>query len=304
MDLVVGHGLVLTTAEMVIWEPDPVVSTAPPDEILRRLDVLINLVDPLIPPDGLAEIIPHTAGIANAGSSGIVNMNGVSQSAMPRLSRLCGGLTRSASEAIDQAVAGLVGLGPGLTPSGDDLLGGMLVALRAMQNTASLFSVDALAGCPALGGSDAAKVAIEWCVGGLVHKESVWKASKSIQANPVILAVLIGDREAKVKQRTQRKIVHDLRKVLRDSKYRWTQSEGLWLNALRWAAVWEEFDGHGLKAIKSQDPLFAGLKRSKDISAVCSPFNAPFGVSFPRGRERRPEYVTLPRGHRVAPTQR
>ena len=146
-DLVVGHELVLTTSETVTWEPEPVVSTAPPDEILRRLDVLINLVDPLIPSDGLAEIIPLTAGIANAGSSGVVNMNAVAAMAMPRLSRLCGGLTRSASEAIDQGVTGLVGLGPGLTPSGDDLLGGMLVVLRAMQNTASLYSVDALADC-------------------------------------------------------------------------------------------------------------------------------------------------------------
>ena len=147
VDLVVGHELVLTTAETVIWEPDPVVSTAPPDETLRRLDVLINLVNPLIPSDGLAEIIPHTVGIANAGSSGIVNMNAVAELAMPRLFRLSGGLTRSAQGVIDDAVADLVGLGPGLTPSGDDLLGGMLVALRAMQNTASLFSVDALADC-------------------------------------------------------------------------------------------------------------------------------------------------------------
>ena len=147
VDLVVGHELVLTTAETVLWEPDMAVSTAPPDEILRRLEVLINLVDPLIPSDGLAEIIPHTARIANAGSSGTVNMNAVAELAMPRLSRLCGGLTRSATEAIDQAVAGLVGLGPGLTPSGDDLLGGMLVALRATQNTASLFSIDSLAAC-------------------------------------------------------------------------------------------------------------------------------------------------------------
>ena len=147
VNLVVGHELVLTTAETVIWEPDMAVSTAPPDEILRRLEVLINLVDPLIPSDGLAEIIPHTARIANAGSSGTVNMNAVAELAMPRLSRLCGGLTRSATAAIDHAVAGPVGLGPGLTPSGDDLLGGMLVALRATQNTASLFSIDALAAC-------------------------------------------------------------------------------------------------------------------------------------------------------------
>jgi hypothetical protein len=34
--------------------------------------------------------------------------------------------------AIPESAAGLIGLGPGLTPSGDDYLGGMLVALRAL----------------------------------------------------------------------------------------------------------------------------------------------------------------------------
>lgn len=36
------------------------------------------------------------------------------------------------SRADEEAVAGLIGLGPGLTPSGDDLLGGAMIALHAL----------------------------------------------------------------------------------------------------------------------------------------------------------------------------
>jgi hypothetical protein len=45
-------------------------------------------------------------------------------------------LRHSADDPPEQA-ASLIGLGPGLTPSGDDLLGGMLVALHALGDTAT-----------------------------------------------------------------------------------------------------------------------------------------------------------------------
>lgn len=40
-----------------------------------------------------------------------------------------------AGHSLDNAAEGLIGLGPGLTPSGDDYLGGVLVALRAVRRT-------------------------------------------------------------------------------------------------------------------------------------------------------------------------
>jgi hypothetical protein len=40
-----------------------------------------------------------------------------------------------AGNSLDAAAEGLIGLGPGLTPSGDDYLGGVLVALRATRRT-------------------------------------------------------------------------------------------------------------------------------------------------------------------------
>ena len=142
-----GRTSVLSTAKAIIWEPEPVGPTAAQDEILHRLDTLINLVTPLIPSDGLACVIPNTAGIADGEPPQVDTENPALILAIPRLCRLSEGLVHSEPETIDRAVTGLLGLGPGLTPSGDDLLGGLLVALRAMPQTASHLIVDVLAGC-------------------------------------------------------------------------------------------------------------------------------------------------------------
>ena len=157
-------------------------------------------------------------------------------------------------------------------------------------------AVEALANCPALGGSDAAKAAIEWCVGGVVHKGLLRKAWESIQTSPLTLAVLIGDRGAKVKQRTQRKIVNHLRKLLRDSDYSWKQGEGLWRNAQRWAAVWEKFDGRPTCASQSDSSLFTGLLPKK-ISEICSPSNQVFGVRFHKGAKPQLDYSPRPQSY-------
>jgi hypothetical protein len=51
--------------------------------------------------------------------------------ALPRVACLAVGVLGTDQPKIDWGVRGLVGLGPGLTPSGDDLLGGMMIALMA-----------------------------------------------------------------------------------------------------------------------------------------------------------------------------
>ncbi len=146
VDLRMGHALALRTDETTVWEPEALGQIAPPEEILRRLDALINLMQPLMPSSGLAGIIPHIAGIASEEPLPISRMSGTTAIAMPRLRRLSKGLANSSPELVDEAVAGLLGLGPGLTPSGDDLLGGLMVALRAMPDTTSHLSVAMLSG--------------------------------------------------------------------------------------------------------------------------------------------------------------
>src|SRR5688572_1159184 len=60
--------------------------------------------------------------------------NGLATHAQPALDALDEWLRHGL--AVPQDAAGLIGLGPGLTPSGDDYFGGMLVALRALARNA------------------------------------------------------------------------------------------------------------------------------------------------------------------------
>lgn len=58
------------------------------------------------------------------------------RAAMPGVAALKRILADTASDShVASALAGLIGLGPGLTPSGDDLIGGALIALAALGHT-------------------------------------------------------------------------------------------------------------------------------------------------------------------------
>lgn len=147
LDLRLGRSIVFQKSEMSIWAPERIWKTATPIEILLRMHTLTNLIKPLIPSDGLGPIMPYVAGQADGKFPTNDSMNAVAKLAVRSLDRLCGGLIRSDIEAVDEGVSGLVGLGPGLTPSGDDLLGGLLVALRAMPDAASHPIVEVLSAC-------------------------------------------------------------------------------------------------------------------------------------------------------------
>jgi hypothetical protein len=91
------------------WAPPPARGTARPN-----LEALRACLDGHVPEEGLGCVI---LGVHNA----------LSVHAQPALEALDRWL---AGNALGHETAQLVGLGPGLTPSGDDYLGGVLVALR------------------------------------------------------------------------------------------------------------------------------------------------------------------------------
>ena len=103
-----GERVYVSLSAAKAWQP-PAPSAGPPD--LARLSGLAN---PRIPAEGLGCLI-------------IGKHNALSGHAQPGLDALERWLV---GNAISNEAEQLIGLGPGLTPSGDDYLGGMLVALR------------------------------------------------------------------------------------------------------------------------------------------------------------------------------
>jgi len=104
-----GARVLVATDRAELWAPRPMGGAARP-----HLDALRACLDGHVPQEGLGCTI---LGVHNA----------LSVHAQPALEALDRWL---AGHALANEAAQLIGLGPGLTPSGDDYLGGVLIALR------------------------------------------------------------------------------------------------------------------------------------------------------------------------------
>jgi hypothetical protein len=104
-----GQRVTVLVENARLWEPAPLRGGARP-----HLDALRRALDGHVPEEGLGCTI---LGVHNA----------VTVHAQPALEALDRWL---AGHALANEAAQLIGLGPGLTPSGDDYLGGVLVGLR------------------------------------------------------------------------------------------------------------------------------------------------------------------------------
>jgi hypothetical protein len=105
---VLGEHLSVSVGNATAWQPPPHQPGQP------KLNELKEAAKDRIPAEGLGCLI---LGAHNA-------LSGHAQPALEALERWLVG------NALGNEVEQLIGLGPGLTPSGDDYLGGMLVALR------------------------------------------------------------------------------------------------------------------------------------------------------------------------------
>jgi hypothetical protein len=104
-----GTTVLVSTEGSESWAPPPARGTARPN-----LEALRACLDGHVPDDGLGCVILNVH-------------NALSVHAQPALEAIDRWL---AGNALGAEAAQLIGLGPGLTPSGDDYLGGVLVALR------------------------------------------------------------------------------------------------------------------------------------------------------------------------------
>lgn len=103
-----------------LWSP-PDTAVGPPHRCVAALDIVLDLASESCPDEGLAPVFLGRPG------------SGVGHAAVA-LGDLATWLSGAFDEVgpVPSSVTGLLGLGPGLTPSGDDLLGGTLITLRAL----------------------------------------------------------------------------------------------------------------------------------------------------------------------------
>ena len=124
-------GLRLSTQNSRPWNPRPQLAptSCPPERLARNMDQLATLVATRAAPEGLAGLAGLHADAAVPMPSGLPVLL---QTAWPATEGLLAGIARQQIQPVRQAAGVLIGLGPGLTPSGDDLLIGLMAATNLL----------------------------------------------------------------------------------------------------------------------------------------------------------------------------
>ena len=120
------------------WTPPPIGPRAGAVEVRRRARTLCAALGPSIPNEGLAPMALLAEGLAWGLPCPQTSLTIepepttlVTAAALPSVRGLVRGLLTLDAPLVDVSAAGLIGLGPGLTPSGDDFLAGLMVAMMS-----------------------------------------------------------------------------------------------------------------------------------------------------------------------------
>jgi hypothetical protein len=100
-------------------------------DLQRGLAALARAAARRAPPDGLGRLIPALV-VGGRRAAADDTASPLLRRAAAGASALAGWLIRDVGPPPPARAGVLIGLGPGLTPSGDDLIGGVLIALRAL----------------------------------------------------------------------------------------------------------------------------------------------------------------------------
>jgi hypothetical protein len=119
-------------ADAVAWRPTPVPAGWNVATLAAGLAVLANRAAAESVADGFAPLVAALATDRREDHEMAASRAPLSRFAWPAIASLAGWLASRRNAAPPEAAEVLIGLGPGLTPSGDDLIGGALIALRAL----------------------------------------------------------------------------------------------------------------------------------------------------------------------------
>ena len=124
-----GEDNLIRLSEATRWVPPTISEFASRGTVLRRLRKVRSCLETDIPEEGLSPLVRYAYGLAHGrpiipdGVSPLVRL------ASQRVQELIKGVWARDEHDIDDGVGGLIGMGPGLTPSGDDLLAGFMIGL-------------------------------------------------------------------------------------------------------------------------------------------------------------------------------
>jgi hypothetical protein len=144
--------LVLNLSGATLWQPEPVVRTLPVGDVMVRLRRAAQLGASLAPSDGLAVLLMDVQFCTGGAPPGLPwgpfiptapqppppvpsPAAFVTKMARDHLGRMMSAIRRQDWAAVHAPARELSGLGPGLTPSGDDVLAGMALGYRAGHGT-------------------------------------------------------------------------------------------------------------------------------------------------------------------------
>ncbi|HEY7349627.1 MAG TPA: DUF2877 domain-containing protein [Ktedonobacterales bacterium] len=136
----------LSTQNSQPWNPHPSLepATCPPARLKRNLAHLTTLVAEKAPGDGLAALVdlpvPAAARASLPDAAAAADGSFLLHTARPATERLLEGAIRQQIQLVRQSASTLIGLGPGLTPSGDDLLIGFMAATILLSEPLALSS--------------------------------------------------------------------------------------------------------------------------------------------------------------------
>jgi hypothetical protein len=125
--LIIADDLSFDWRNAVVWHPDPVPATS--IRLKSGLEVLARLIEHRLSPDGFGVLIPYLISAALPAYPDPADP--VLRYALPAITAVSRWLQQPA-QPVPAAAQRLIGLGQGLTPSGDDFFGGLLIALHAL----------------------------------------------------------------------------------------------------------------------------------------------------------------------------
>lgn len=127
--IIIGSTLKVSVTGTKIWQPSTSVHTpSNPKIISRNLEEVKRKMSSRNIDEGLGQLLGHIDDILEDGISGTYNLNQVAKKALPSIDKLAKGALERNPEKLKDASKGLIGLGLGLTPSGDDMLAGFMIA--------------------------------------------------------------------------------------------------------------------------------------------------------------------------------